>query len=161
MFTSIVQVEALAFEQMAHRLTWGQYVNWNGGQGKNVACDMAQEICSRVSKDVVKGMGTNKTEKAMIRASKTAAGVFQIVRAMNGSLQIHDVSNTHSKKSLCEDEMLLLDDLRKLKPFKRTPGREHNHFPGINVSATSTVNVSNLFAWLQKYNKQIGMEMSA
>ena len=118
MFTSIVQVEALASEQMAYRLTWGQYVNWNGGQGKNVACDMVQEICNRVSKDVVKGMGANKMEKAMIRASKAAAGVFQIVRAMNGSLQIHDVPNTHSKRSLCEDEMLMLDDLRKLSHFR-------------------------------------------
>ena len=62
MFTSIAQIEALASEEMAHRLTWGRFVNWHGGKGRNIACDMAQEICNRVSKDTVKGMGPNKTQ---------------------------------------------------------------------------------------------------
>ena len=76
-------MEALLSEEMAHRLTWGQYVNWNGGQGKNIACDMAQEICNTVSKDVVRGMGANKTTHAMVRASKAAAGVYQIVKGID------------------------------------------------------------------------------
>ena len=46
MFTSIAQVKALVSEEMAHRLTWGRFVNWYGGAGKNIACDMAQEICN-------------------------------------------------------------------------------------------------------------------
>ena len=70
MFTSIAQVEAMLSDEMAHRVTWGQFVNWNGGQGMNIACDMAQGICNKVSKDVVKGMGANKTTKAMVRVSR-------------------------------------------------------------------------------------------
>jgi hypothetical protein len=88
MFTSIAQVEAMLSEEMAHRLTWGQFVNWNGGQGMNIACDMAQEICNRVSKDVVKGMGADKTTKAMVRASRAAASVKQIVQAMDKASDI-------------------------------------------------------------------------
>ena len=34
MFTSIAQVKALVSEEMAHRLTWGRFVNWHGGAGK-------------------------------------------------------------------------------------------------------------------------------
>ena len=37
-------------------LTWGCFVNWHGGEGKNIANDAAQEICNDSSKDVVKGM---------------------------------------------------------------------------------------------------------
>ena len=62
MFTSIAQMEALLSGKMAHWVTWGQYVNC---QGKNIACNMAQEIRNRVSKDVVRGMGQNETKKAI------------------------------------------------------------------------------------------------
>lgn len=31
MFTSIAQVEALLSEEVAHRVTWGKFVNWTGG----------------------------------------------------------------------------------------------------------------------------------
>ena len=60
MFTSIAQIEALTSQEMAHGLTWDRFVNWHGGHGRNIACDMAQEICNRVSKDVVRGIGPNK-----------------------------------------------------------------------------------------------------
>jgi hypothetical protein len=159
MFISIAQMEPLLFEEMAHRVTWSQYVNWNGGQGKNIACDMAQEICNRVNKDVVRGMGPNKTTKAMVRASKAASGIHKIVSAMNDTLKIHEGSKKQSKKSSNEDEMSMLQDLRKLKPFERVPGRHHVNFPDIMASPTHSVNMSDLFLWLQKHKKQIGMGM--
>ena len=86
MFMAIAQIEALASEEMAHRLTWGRFINWHGGLGKNITCDMAQEIYNRVSKEVVREMGPNKTPKAMTRASKVAAGLQQIVQRMSNIL---------------------------------------------------------------------------
>ncbi len=103
----------------------GSICQLNGGQGKNIACDMAQEICNRVSKDVVRGMGQNETKKAMVRASKAASGIHKIISAMNDALEIHKGSKRHIKNSSSDDEMLMLQDLRKLKPFKRVPGRHH------------------------------------
>ena len=46
---------------MTHRLTWGRFIDWHGGLEKNIACDMAQEIRNRVSKEAVREMGPNKT----------------------------------------------------------------------------------------------------
>ena len=54
---------------------------------ENITCDMAQEICNRVSKEVLREMmGPNKTPKAMTRASKAAAGLQQIVQRMSNTL---------------------------------------------------------------------------
>ena len=53
-------------------------VNWQGGEGKNIANDAAKEICNDSSKDVVKGIGMNKTTKAILRASQSGAGVLEI-----------------------------------------------------------------------------------
>ena len=115
---SIAQIEALASEEMAHRLTWGKFVNWHGSKARNIACDMAQEICNRVSKDIVKGMEwPNKTHNAMKRASKPAAGVQQIAKRMNQVCNVKRASQAHSHKSATEDEMIMVQDLRKIKPF--------------------------------------------
>ena len=46
MFTSIAQIEAIVSEEMAEHLTWGRFVNWHGGEGKNIGNDAAQEICN-------------------------------------------------------------------------------------------------------------------
>jgi len=96
MFTTLAQVQALESEQMAHRLTWGRFVNWTGGQGKNIECDTAQEICNRTCKSVVQGMGANKTDKALLRASKAAAGVEEVVSNFDTSTKIHKSSRNHS-----------------------------------------------------------------
>lgn len=157
MFTSIAQIEAIVSEEMAHRLTWGRFVNWHGGKGRNIACDMAQEICNRVSKDVVKAMGPNKTPKAMMRASKAAAGIQQIVKRVNEISDVTRVSQAHSHECSTEDEMLMLKDLRKIKPFERKPGRKHAHFEKIQVSPTSGIDMKNLFIWLEKHKKLIAM----
>ena len=84
MFMAIDQIEALASEEMAHRLTWGRFINWHGGLGKDIACDMAQEMRNRVSKEVVRDGG--QTPKTMTRASKWAAGLQQIVQKMSNTL---------------------------------------------------------------------------
>ena len=157
MFTSIAQIEALASEEMAHRLTWGRFVNWHGGEGKNIACDMAQEICNRVSKDVVKAMGPNKTQKAMERASKAAAGVQQIVKRVNEVSDVKRASHVHTHESMSEDEVMMVQDLRKIKPFERKPGRKHAHFDQIHATPTSGLDMKSLFIWLEKHKKQIGM----
>ena len=157
MFTAIAQIEALASDEMAHRLTWGRFINWHGGLGKNIACDMAQEICNRVSKGVVREMGPNKIPKAMTRASKAAAGLQQIVQRMSNTLHLKNVSHVHSHSSSKEDEMLMVSDLRKLKPFNRKPGRCHPTFKLMEVSPTSVVDMKGLFTWLEKHKKQIAM----
>ena len=89
-----IPIEAIVSEEMAERLTWGRFVNWHGGEGKNIANDAAQEICNDSSKDVVKGMGANKTTKAILRASQSGAGVHEIKWSFDKATNI-PVSYTH------------------------------------------------------------------
>ena len=82
-----------------YRLTWGRFVKWHGGKGRDIACDMAQEIFNKLSKDVVKVMGLNKKQKAIERASKAAAEVQLIVGRLNKVSDVKRISQrTHSQK---------------------------------------------------------------
>ena len=105
MFTAIAQRKALLSEEMAHRIRWGRFVNWVGGKGKNIECDTAQEICNRVCKNIVLGMGANKTSAVIIRASKSAAGVEKILIKFDcetGHNQTPHLNNAMNTKILGE-----------------------------------------------------------
>ena len=67
------------------------------------------------------------------------------------------VSQVHSHKSSEVDELMMVKDLRKIRPFECKPGRSHAHFDQIQVSPTSTIEMKNLFIWLEKHKKQIAM----
>ena len=62
-------------------------------------------------------MGPKKTAKAMTRVTTAAAGIEQIVRRVNDGSDIKRVEN----------ELMMVKDLRKIKPFERKPGRSHAH----------------------------------
>lgn len=157
MFTSIAQVEALASEELSQRLSWGSFVNWNGGVGNNIERDKAQEICNCTTKSVVQGMGANKTTNAIVTASKAAPGVHRIKTNFDFITKVHPQSNTHSTRNSRDDEMLMFKDLHKLRPFQLRPNRSHQHFPDIPLSPLIGLDMEKFFTWLEKHKKQISM----
>ena len=157
MFTSIAQVEALLSEEVAHRVSFGKFVNWIGGLGNNIEGDKAQEICNCTSKNVVQGMGPNKTNNAIVTASKAAPGIYQIKGQFDKTTNIHLPSRAHSTRSTKDDEMLMFKDLRKLRPFRIIPNRFHENFQDISLSPLVGQDMEKFFLWIQKHKNQIAM----
>ena len=158
MFTSIAQKKALFSEEMAHRIRWGRFVNWAGGKGKNIECDTAQEVCNRTCKSVVLGMGANKTPAAIVRASKSVAGVEQIVTKFDFETSLHKQSTAHTSRSSQDDENIMIKDLIKLQPFHASPGRHHKSFINLESSILAGMDMESLFSWLDSHKKNIAMD---
>ena len=59
----------------------------------------------------------------------------------------------HSHKFSTEDKMLMLKDLKKIKPFERKPGKKHAHFEEIQISLRSRIDMKNLCIWREKTQK--------
>ena len=74
MFINIVQNEVLLSEAESHQCTWAATANWKGGPGKNIEIDILQENRNKDIKKEIRGMGANKTDKAIDRASRAAGG---------------------------------------------------------------------------------------
>ena len=55
--------------------------------------------------------------------------------------------------------LMMLQDLRKLHPFRVVSGRYHAHFPDIAISPTANLDVGELFTWLERPKKQIGRSL--
>ena len=96
-------------------------------------------------------MGAKKTKKAILRASRSGAGVNEINWSFDKATNIHRVSQMDSARSSVEDGLMMLQDLRKLHPFRVVFGRYHAHFPDIAISTTANLDVGELFTWLERH----------
>ena len=70
----------------------------------------------------------------IVTASKAAPGIHQIKGQFDKVTKIHPSSRAHTTRSAKDDEMLMLKDLWKLRPFHITANRCHEHFQEITLS---------------------------
>jgi hypothetical protein len=122
--------------EMAVRVRALSFVNPKGGQGNNMAMDMNKEIEVCMLKEVIRSLGAHKTDKAIVRDC-SAVEVTHRVAANVDSLFKQKFGSSHPRKSSEEDEKLIDNRLRKLRPFQHTAGRKLAHFSDILASPFS------------------------
>lgn len=157
MLTNLVQNEVLLLEQQSEQSKWAATTNWKGGVGKNVEIDLMQEINNCSQKNLIRGMGANKTEQAITRASKASGGMKKIVENFDTLTDIKQPSSHHTHKSSQDDELKILNDLRELRPFEINPGRSHASFPNINADPLHDLDMAEMEIWLARHTKNLVM----
>ena len=157
MLISIIQSDVFLSQAESHQITWSATVNWKGGSGKNIEIDLLQENRNKDLKNLIKGMGANKTTNAIKRASRAAGGVRHIVENFDNNASLAVQSSGHTHRSSESDEEIVMADLRDLKPFELSPGRRHNSFPGINPDNLSSLQRDDFSKWLSGHKKNLLM----
>ena len=155
MLLSVMQNEILLSPAEVHQSIWASTANWRGGANHNIEIDLLQENSNRDIKTLIKLMGPNKTDGAINRASKAAGGVRTIVETFDAEVSLHTQSSSHAHKSASEDERKILKELRKLRPFHHTAGREHASFPNVTSNPIHALNEVDFQAWLEKHKRNI------
>ena len=155
MLVSILQSEVLLSQAEAFQCKWAATVNWKGGAGHNIEIDLFQENMNRDMKQLIRSMGANKSEKAISRASKASGGVRKIVESFNEQVNIHRKSSAHSHKSSLEDERVILEDLRALRPFQQVEGRSFDSFNDISHDPIHTLDKSKFQKWIARHKKNM------
>ena len=157
MFINVLQCQILLSEAEAHRCKWAATVNWKGGAGKNIEIDLLQENQNCEIKKLIRSMGANKTENAIVRASKAAGGVAKIVEGFESQVNIHRLPSAHSHKSSADDEKLITNDLKALKPFKMEDSRMFESFVGISYDPVHSFNKDKFKEWIKRHKDSILM----
>ena len=155
MFVNIMQNDVLLSEAQQHQCTWAATANWKGGPGGNVEIDLLQENRNRDLKNIIKGMGANKTNKSIERASKAIGGVRKIVENFEQQVSKKQQSTHHTHKSSQSDEAIILNDLHQLKPFTVKQGRLHASFNNIAPDPLCGVNQDEFSIWLERHKKNL------
>jgi len=148
-------VKALYTHKTAHKITHGQFVNWKGGAGRNVANDLKQEHLVKYNKTILKGLAGNKTLKAVERATKASFGIKNITENFDQEGSIQPDSTAHTSATKKDDEREMITIIDTLKPFRFTAGRKHNSFKTISKSSLDQLDVIKLDAWMTKHKKRL------
>ena len=80
MFYALLYTECLLTPRLSEEFKWGYFSNWRGGKGRNMEDDMAQEISNRLSKDIARRMGANKTVESISKMSRATNGIKAIIQ---------------------------------------------------------------------------------
>ena len=85
-------------------------------------------------KELIRGLGANKTEKSIVRLSKAYPVIKDIVESVDSQLTYKSVKTTHKGRSEEEDLTTILTLLRDQEPFKYVPNRKLKGYSKMKLS---------------------------
>ncbi|XP_069125349.1 uncharacterized protein [Argopecten irradians] len=109
----ILKTEFVLPPHYAMRVRAASFVNVRGGQGQNKAADMHKENEVKLLKDLIKGLGANKTEQSIVAISKAAPVVSSVVDNFDSMLDLKIVKSSHQKRSSKDDILAIINILQK------------------------------------------------
>lgn len=125
-FALLAQMEFILSPRLSKQLKCSRFINTRGGKGRNIPCDLHMEHLNRILKDGVKGLGANKTDKAITRLGKCVHSLDQILTNFDESLDVHHSAGFHTVASLNKDVNIVVKELtEQVKPFSHSKGRSH------------------------------------
>ncbi|XP_053386739.1 uncharacterized protein LOC128550851 isoform X2 [Mercenaria mercenaria] len=139
MLDFILKCEFLLSPMQRVRALEGAFTNLRGGMGKNIESDLVQEnsVCNQ--KDLIRSLGANKTDKAILRCTK-AADTIEKISSYVDSVASQKKSSKHHVPKAVKDQEIIQRSLRQLRPFNKTPGRSCDGFPKICRSPLKKIN---------------------
>ena len=154
-FTLLVQLHFFFSPRMAAQLKWSRTVNVHGRPGKNIPCDLHMEHLNRVCKGAIRGLGSNITDKVVLRMGKCLAELIKITDHFDHENGVTSESGKHTRKSDKEDCTKILEQLNKTKVFCTTPGRKHANFPKFQANPARNLSRKELTEWMKEQMQKL------
>ena len=87
------------------------------------------EHLNRIAKDLVKGLGSNKTKAAIGKVGKLIGVIDKFLRTFDKENGVSEDSGRHVRKNTHKDIKIIISELTKHQVFTEIPGRKHSAFP--------------------------------
>ena len=109
------------------------------------------EHLNRLVKVAIKGLGANKTSKAIIRVGKAVGILSTAVQSFDGEIGVTTPSGLHSEKSMQNDMTKIVVQLQLLECtlFEKTE-HTHNSFSKLHSNLIRTMNEEDVKKWMLK-----------
>ena len=140
---------------LVHQLTWGRFVNTQGGKGHNLPCDLHNEHVNRVFKEVVANMGSNFTQSSSTRVARCITSLNIISQKFDDQCSVPKESSRHTTKGDGDDvhkvaAVVLENDI--LTEYSERKG--HSNFPKISIDPLAFLDRGKLEQWIKKKFEQ-------
>ncbi|KAK7478540.1 hypothetical protein BaRGS_00030212 [Batillaria attramentaria] len=109
---------------------------------------MAMEHVVQVMKDHIKVMGQQKTKGVVLKKTGALAGIAQVCEQFSSQTGVIVRASGHSHPSALPDEQLLIDTLRRVKPFQHNPSRVISSMPRLTNSPVCKLKKEDLKTWI-------------
>ena len=147
----LVQQYSLLSEQDAHQTFHQCFVNTKGKPNTHVPCDLVMEWSVRDEKRHIKHMVSNKNDDSVLQRSSALGGIERIAHNFDTKTGVRIRSKKHSEISSIPDEKKIIDDLRKIRPFKHDPGRKFEQFEKVVPSMLEHYKGHTFRTWFLKH----------
>ena len=123
--TLLSQYYLILPSRLAEQLKWSRFINTTGLPGHNISCDLHMEHLNREAKTAIKGLGANKSQKAILRTGKAIGLLSDTLTKFDKDNNISGDRGAHAVKSAKRDlakskSSSLLPKFFKLSQEERT-----------------------------------------
>ena len=105
------------------RILEGSFINRRGGIGNNVEADLVQEHSVKHQKELIRGLGANKSQNAITRATSASNLLSGVISSFDASLNVPHKGGHRTSAANNEDVQLVREAMATIQPFRPTPGR--------------------------------------
>ena len=114
--------------QQAEQLVWSRFVNTTGVKGGNIPTDLHLEHLNRILKGTVHGLGSNKTETAIVRSSKAIGIIKEVIDKFDQQNKVPSSNKSHRIPAIKKELEAIVNELKQYQVFDTFPGRKHPSF---------------------------------
>lgn len=145
-------------DKKRHEEFYGLFVNTTGQFDGHIPADLRMEYMVKEVKKHIKHMFSNKTERNIENRTRAIAGIPDIAESFDKQSNVIVRAKKHSHLSSMADELTILQDLRKLRPFRIHPGRTHSAFPNVKRSVVDGLDVNHFHNWVRAKKFEFALE---
>ncbi|CAG2238691.1 unnamed protein product [Mytilus edulis] len=146
----LVQQYSVMGLQEACQVFQACFINTTGKSDGHVPADLVQEWNVKECKKHIKHMYSNKLDANICNRTSALPSIHTIADNFDTEACTIIRSKKHTRKQNDEDELLLIQDMKKIRPFEYTSGRSYKEFNTIPRSISQKVDGQLLLKWFNK-----------
>ena len=147
-FNLLAQQKFILSQRLSQQVKWSRFINARGGAGNNIPADLHMEHLNRVLKDGIKGLGANKTDRAITRLGKCIDSIDEVLNTFDEYHQVRHMSDYHTEASAEKDIKSIVEELTKnVRPFSHSIGRGHRRVKVTN-RLMKTLDTEKFHSWM-------------
>jgi uncharacterized C2H2 Zn-finger protein len=150
--------QAILTPRQAHSLTWNRTVNNHGGKGRNISMDLRLEHLNNFTKGLLKHLGPNLTNNAVLRCSHATNNVEKILDVTDEDLGMRATYGTH-KTTRSDDNFKKLVSVIKDKGdmfhHEISEQRQYQHFSTFSRNILGSVDHRLLHKWIKEHMREL------
>jgi len=136
------------------------FVNTGGSSGTHVPVDLCMEHIVKRQKQYISHMYAGKSEKNVDRHTSAMCGINAVADNFDNATDVLVRATKHKNVDSKNDELILMNELRSLRPFQYTSKRQHTGIGRISRTGIADLEYDKFKNWLQSkhiiYSVEIG-----